>query len=154
MLAQSASGETRCFKNSNVARRQVVEYQNLSVEELKAQLEKAEQTRVDLEKALSHRWHAAKSDLAQQIRDMIEQKGYDVEEIVGLVQPRRRRATAAKKGNRSYTRYVDPENPNNVYIRGVLPGWMKEKMTAQGYDPTVKEDREAFKNNYLKPVQE
>jgi DNA-binding protein H-NS len=133
-----------------------VEYQNLSVEELQSQLHQIEQSRVDLEKALYQRWHEAKSELAQEIREMIEQRGYDVDEIAALIVPRRRRAVAAKKsgGNRSYTRYVDPENPNNVYIRGVLPRWMKEKMAAQGYDPSAKPDREAFKSNYLQAVQD
>lgn len=133
-----------------------MEYQNLSVEELQSQLHKVEQSRVDLEKALYQRWHEAKAELAQEIREMIENRGYDVDEIAALIVPRRRRAAAAKKAgtNRSYTRYVDPENPNNVYIRGVLPRWMKDKMTAQGYDPSVKADREAFKTNYLQAVQD
>ena len=133
-----------------------MEYQNLSVEELQSQLHQVEQSKVDLEKALYQRWHEAKAELAQEIREMIEQRGYDVDEIAALIVPRRRRAGAAKKSgsNRSYTRYVDPENPNNVYIRGVLPRWMKEKMAAQGYDPSAKPDREAFKSNYLQAVQD
>lgn len=133
-----------------------MEYQNLSVEELQNQLHQVERSKVDLEKALSRRWHEAKSELAQEIRDMIEQRGYDVDEIVALIVPRRRRTATAKKAgaNRSYTRYVDPENPNNVYIRGVLPRWMKEKMATQGYDSASKADREAFKSNYLQIVQD
>jgi DNA-binding protein H-NS len=133
-----------------------VEYQNLSVEELQSQLHQVEQSRADLEKALYQRWHEAKSELAQEIREMIEQRGYDLDEIIALVGPRRRRAAGTKKSgsNRSYTRYVDPENPSNVYIRGVLPRWMKEKMAAQGYDPSSKPDREAFKSSYLQAVQD
>lgn len=131
-----------------------MEFKNLSVEELQSQLQQVEQNRADLEKALSQRWHEAKAELAQQIREMIEDRGYDVEDITAMVVPRRRRGAASKKGNRSYTRYVDPENPGNVYIRGVLPGWMKEKMVSQGYDPSVKEDREAFKANYLQAIQD
>jgi DNA-binding protein H-NS len=133
-----------------------VEYQNLSVEELQSQLHQVEQSKIDLEKALYQRWHEAKAELAQEIREMIEQRGYDLEEIMSLVAPRRRRAAGAKKSgsNRSYTRYVDPENPSNVYIRGVLPRWMKEKMAAQGYDPSSKPDREAFKSSYLQAVED
>jgi DNA-binding protein H-NS len=129
-----------------------VDFHNLSVEELQKQLHEVEQSKADLEKALYQRWHEQKAELAQQIREMIEQHGYDMDEILGLVTPRRRRGTAAKKGGRSYTKYVDPENPENVYVRGVLPGWMKEKMTSQGYDPSLKDDREAFKANYLQAV--
>jgi DNA-binding protein H-NS len=128
---------------------------NLSVEDLKQQLQQIEQRKVDLEKALTQRWHEAKSELAQEIRELIDARGYDAEEILSLIMPRRRRGGGgAKKGNRSYTRYVDPQNPSHVYTRGVLPGWMKEKMTEQGYDPSVKEDREAFKANYLQAMQD
>ncbi len=74
-----------------------MEYQNLSVEELQSQLHQVEQSRVDLEKALYQRWHEAKSELAQEIREMIEQRGYDVDEIMALVVPRRRRAAACQK---------------------------------------------------------
>jgi DNA-binding protein H-NS len=132
----------------------MLEYKNLSVEELQAQLQQVEQSRVDLEKALYERWHEAKAELAQEIRQMIESRGYEVDDILDLVAPKRRRASAAKKGNRNYVRYVDPENPENVYLRGVLPKWMKEKMSAQGYDPSVREDREAFKANYLQALKD
>jgi len=133
-----------------------LDFKNLSVDELQEQLQQIEQSKVDLEKALYQRWNEAKTELAQEIREMIESRGYELDEILDLVGPKRRRgaATTAKKGNRSYTRYVDPENPANVYIRGVLPKWMKEKMTAQGYDPSVKDDREAFKANYLQAVKD
>jgi DNA-binding protein H-NS len=132
-----------------------LEYKNLSVDELQAQLQQVEQNKVDLEKALYQRWHEAKTEMAHEIREMIDSRGYDADEILELVAPKRKRAGAStKKGNRSYTRYVDPENPNNVYVRGVLPKWMKEKMTAQGYDPSAKDDREAFKANYLQAMKE
>ncbi|WP_295441575.1 hypothetical protein [uncultured Thiodictyon sp.] len=52
-------------------------------------------------------------------------------------------------GVRPAVAYVDPENAQNVYIRGVLPEWMKQKMQEQGYDSAKKDDREAFKANYL-----
>lgn len=130
-----------------------MEINNLSVEQLQEQLSKIEQSKTDLEKALSQRWDEAKSELAQEIRDMVESRGYDIEEIAGLIPPRRRRG-AGKKGNRSYVKYVDPEDESNVYSRGVLPRWMKEKMAAQGYDSSRKKDRESFKANYLRAVQD
>lgn len=130
-----------------------MEIQQLSVEELREKLQEVEQSRAHLEQALKQRWQSAKSELAQQIRDMIEGHGYDIPEIMAMVTPRRRRgAGTAKKAERAYPRYVDPQNPENIYVRGVLPGWMKQKMAEQGYDPSVKQDREAFKGNYLKMV--
>jgi len=131
-----------------------VELNQLSLDQIREKLQEVEQSRADLEKALNQRWQEQKSDLAQQIRDMIEAQGYDYEEIMGMVVPRGRRGATGKKGGRSYVRYVDPQNPENVYVRGVLPGWMKQKMIEQGYDPSVKDDREAFKTNYLQAVQE
>ncbi len=129
-----------------------MDYKSLSVDELQAQLQQIEQSKADLQKALSQRWHEAKAELAQEIRELITTRGYDLDDILDLVTPKRRRGAGMKKGNRSYTRYVDPENSDNVYVRGVLPKWMKEKMAAQGYDPSVRDDREAFKANYLQAV--
>ena len=132
-----------------------MEYQNLSAEELKNQIEQTKQREAELQRALDHRWQAEKTELAQEIRGMIEDRGYDVEEIMNHVLPRRRRGPGAKKGSSgNYTRYVDPENPDHVYTRGVLPRWMKEKMAAVGLDPSSKEDRETFKANHLQAVQD
>lgn len=132
-----------------------MEYQNLSAEELKNQIEQTKQREAELQRALNQRWQAEKTELAQKIRGMIEDRGYDVDEIIDHVLPKRRRGGGAKKGGSgSYTRYVDPENPENVYTRGVLPGWMKQKMAALGLDPSSKDDREAFKANHLQRQQD
>lgn len=130
-----------------------MEYSDLSVEEIQRQLEAIEQSRSELERALAVRRQEGKQEVVQQVRDLILGNGYDLDEIIPLVLVRRRRASPAIKvpisGGREYPRYVDPENPENVYVRGVLPGWMKKKMQEQGYNPAVKSDREAFKANYL-----
>jgi DNA-binding protein H-NS len=133
-----------------------VEYANLSVDEIQQQLENIEMSKAELRRALEQRRQEAKQEIAEQIREMIVQQGYELEEIVPLIVQRRRRAAAAARkggGNRQYTRFVDPQNPENVYVRGVLPGWMKQKMQEQGYDPSSKSDREAFKANYLQAVE-
>ncbi|MGE5152443.1 MAG: H-NS histone family protein [Bdellovibrio bacteriovorus] len=134
-----------------------MEFANLSVEEIQQQLDEIEHSKAELQRALAVRRQEAKHEVAQQVRDLILNNGYELEEIVPLIQGRRRRAAVAAKpvsgGGRDYTRYVDPENPSNVYVRGVLPGWMKQKMQEQGYDPSVKADREAFKANYLQAVE-
>ena len=134
-----------------------MEYATLSVDQIQQQLEEIEQSKAELERALVTRRQEAKHGVAQQVRDLITQSGYDLDEIVPLLAPRRRRGAAATARpaatGREYTRYVDPENPENVYVRGVLPGWMKQKMQEQGYDASVKADREAFKANYLKVIE-
>lgn len=136
-----------------------MEYANLSVDEIQEQLDQIDQNRSDLEKALEDRRQQAKFDLARHIKETILDHGYDVAEIAPLLTARRRRSaggakSAAKRGGRQYTKYVDPQNPDNVYVRGVIPSWMKERMQEQGYDPSSKPDREAFKANYLHVVEE
>ena len=132
-----------------------MEFENLSVEEIQQQLEKLHRNRSDLEKALEQRQQQAKYDLAQQIKDMIAEQGYDLTEMVRLISGRKRRGAAPSRRTtgRQYTKYMDPDNPANVYVRGVIPGWMKQKMQEQGYDPGSKQDREAFKANSLQVVE-
>jgi DNA-binding protein H-NS len=137
-----------------------VEYANLSVEEIQQQIDDLEQNKADLQRALVARRQEARHGVAQQVKDLIAENGYDLDEILPLIVARRRRgaggraaAARSSQSGREYTRYVDPENPNNVYVRGVLPGWMKQKMQEQGYDPSAKSDREAFKANYLKVLE-
>ena len=125
-----------------------MEFENLSLDEIQEQLDQIDQNRADLEKALEERRQQAKYEFAQHIKDLITENGYELAEIVSLLGSRKRRATTKSSG-RQYTRYVDPENTENVYVRGVIPGWMKQKMQEQGYDPSARTDREAFKANYL-----
>ena len=136
-----------------------MEYENLSVDEIQQQLDQIEQNRADLEKALEDRRQQAKYDLARHIKETILEHGYDVAEIAPLLTARRRRSAgvakgATRRGTRQYTKYVDPQNPDNVYVRGVIPSWMKERMQEQGYDASSKPDREAFKANYLHVLDE
>ena len=136
-----------------------MEYENLSVEQIRDQLQQIEQNRANLEKALEGRRQQAKHDLARQLKDTIIEHGYDVSEIASLLISRRRRGaagakTAAKQGGRQYTTYVDPQNRNNMYKRGVIPSWMKERMQEQGYDASSKSDREAFKASYLQVLED
>jgi DNA-binding protein H-NS len=134
-----------------------VEYANLSVDEIQQQLADIESSKAELRRALEIRRQEAKVEVAQQIKDLISRYGYELDEILPLVETRRRRGAGqvrrAAAGARQYTRYVDPANTDNVYVRGVLPGWMKQKMQEQGYDPSLKADREAFKANYLQAVE-
>lgn len=133
-----------------------MEYQHLSAEELQSQIQQTRQKEAQLKQALSERWEAEKLELAQEILAMIKERGHEIDDILDQLTPRRRRGAAAKKTGKSgsgrYTSYVDPDNPNNVYSRGVLPGWMKEKMAALGLDPSDKDDRYSFKTNHLRPI--
>lgn len=130
-----------------------MDYEDLSVDELQKQIDEIDQSRADLEQALEHRQQQAMYDLAQQIKDLISEHGFDQSEIIDLLGTRKRRVST-KKSNRQYARYADPDNENNVYVRGVIPGWMKQKMLDQGYDSSSKADREAFKANCLTTLED
>lgn len=86
-------------------------------------------------------------------RALISERGYDLEAInenvLGLRKGNRKRAAAANDSNANYVRYADPDNPNNVYVRGRMPNWLIEKMSANGDDPTSPEHRAEFKDAHL-----
>lgn len=125
----------------------------MTLDEIEQQLQQIELNKRSLQKALEQKKMRRKSDLAAKVRDMITAEGFDVAEIVGLVEKKKRGgAGAAKEASGSYTTYVDPDNPKNVYVRGVLPRWMKEKMQALRLDPGSKGDRDKFKAKHLKAV--
>lgn len=129
-----------------------MEYANLSVEEIRRQLEEAESRKAELNRMLETRREQGKEEVIEQIRTLIESHGYDYDEILPLVRSKKKRGKKSVS-SREYTRYVDPENDSHVYVRGVLPGWMKDKMRAQGFDPSSKKDREAFKANSLRVLE-
>ena len=135
-------------------------FEDLSAEQLRDKLAETENELAAIARALEERHEAQKGEVVQQVRTLILDAGYDLEEILPLVaqkkarRPRRSAATAAVEtapaaAAPSFPTYVDPENPANAYVRGVLPGWMKALMTEKGYDPKNKASREAFKANVL-----
>ena len=127
-------------------------FEDLSAEELQAQLAQMEHERALLEGALEQQHQARKGDLVVEVRNLIFGAGYAIEEILPLVAPKargRRRASSPAGGERSYPVYTDPQDPASTYVRGPVPGWMKTRMVEQGYDPSEKASREAFKAQYL-----
>jgi DNA-binding protein H-NS len=128
-----------------------VEYENLSLEELRAKLQETAEAQAAIAKLVAQRKEQAKGELAQEIHDLIIEGGYAVEDIAELLQKGRRRKKAGVQGKGAgrYACYVDPENPENIYTRGPLPKWFRAKMEEKGLDPNSTEDRAAFKQNHL-----
>ncbi len=138
-----------------------MDFDDLSAEQLRDKLAQTENELAAIARALEERHEAQKGEIALQVRTLITDAGYDLDEILPLVpqkkarRPRRGAATAPAAPaaptapDPSFPGYVDPENPEHVYVRGVLPGWMKALMTEKGYDPKDKASREAFKANVL-----
>ncbi len=130
-----------------------MEYANLSVDEIQKKLDQLQQNQADLERALETRRQELKHEVVQEVKDLILGRGYELNEILPLLTARRRRGAVSRVSARPYTQYVDPDDPKNVYVRGVIPRWMKQKMQDKGYDPSLKEHRDAFKAEYLTAVE-
>ena len=90
-------------------------FSQLSEEEIQQRLSSIESDRHALEKALERKRQDSKKQLADEIREMILGRGYELSEILQHLTPKKR-GTRKSKSSRSYTRYVDPADPNNVYI--------------------------------------
>jgi DNA-binding protein H-NS len=120
-----------------------------TLEQLQQRLADLETEWNEVEAAIAEKLEEDKKQLAEEITQKIKDAGHELGEMIGLISPRRRRGSTAIN---SYTTYVDPDNPNNTYVRGVLPGWLKNKMRVTGFDPSKKEDRETFKAKHLKTV--
>jgi len=119
--------------------------EKLSLEEIQARLRHVDSDRAALQKALKQRRQQTRKHVVQEVKKLIQSMGHDVEDILTIVNNKKRTA----KPDRAYTHYIDPENPENEYVRGVVPGWMKEQMKKQGLDPKDREHRRLFKDQRL-----
>jgi len=128
-----------------------MDHHQLSADELKAQLEQLAEEKQMLHRALQDRRKAEKKDLAAELKQLITDRGHDVAEIADLIGggQKKRRRSGGLSGNGSYTRYADPDNPDRIYVRGRLPSWLSQKMSANGFDPSSAEDRQQFKERHL-----
>ena len=124
---------------------------DLTLEQLQQRLAELETEWNEIETAIAAKLEEDKKQLAEEIAQRIKDAGHEFAEIISLINPRKRRGNKAAI-TPSYTTYVDPDNPDNTYVRGVLPGWLKDKMRAAGFDPGDKEDRETYKAQHLKAV--
>jgi DNA-binding protein H-NS len=131
-----------------------------SAEEIQAHLEKLRQDQTALEQALKDRRKEEQKALAAEIKALIDERGHDLLEVTDLLlggqkrsgsQKKRRRA-AANRDSGNYVRYVDPDNPENIYTRGRMPKWLTEKMAVNGFDPKNAEHRQQFKEQHLTPL--
>jgi len=141
------------------------EYENVSLADLQAQFEEHQRRQELLLEAMREKQEEAKYEIASQIKELVHQQGMDMEVILPLLGCKQgdsrntRSGRASKSGNggtkRSQTYYyVDPDDSRNTYQRGMIPGWMRDKMNAAGFDHTSKEDRERFKAEHLRLVRQ
>ena len=119
------------------------ESEELTSEQIKSQLEQIEADRKKLETALKQRRTLELSDFAKEIGERITERGFHVDEVVSLL-AKRKKTVSKRTRSAEYVRYS--------YSRGPLPGWLREKMEAAGYDPADKAQREEFKSSHLQRV--
>lgn len=125
-----------------------------STEEIQTQLDQIKQEQNALERALEARLKDEKNAFVEELKQLIAERGYqqdDIAEQLGARQ-RKQRIKRSGAGSGNYTQYVDPDNPENVYIRGRMPYWLIEKMAANGYDPENAEQRQQFKEQHLQKI--
>ena len=131
-----------------------MEEEHQSAEALQAQLQRLKKEQATLERTLHEQRKEEETALASEIIALITERGHNVSHIVDLISSslKKGRRKSRNQRNSNYVQYVDPDNPNNVYNRGRMPGWMTEKMRANGYDPDDKEQRQQFKDACLTRV--
>jgi DNA-binding protein H-NS len=127
-------------------------FEEMSSDALRSHLEKIDAEKAALLQALDARKEEEMKSLAAEIKALIIERGFDVEEIADRVLSRKRKASTSGKSSAGYERYADPDNPHQTYLRGRLPNWLSEKMVANGYDPTSPEHRTEFKEKHLVKV--
>ncbi|KAA6183049.1 H-NS histone family protein [Thiohalocapsa marina] len=127
-----------------------MELEHLSVDELRQRKLEMEQQQAEMDRLLAQKLRETRRDFVRELRDLIEARGYSVEEIGEQLAGRRRGGGGAQPSGKYY---VDPQDPDNVYKRGPLPGWLKDKMRADGYDPDNKAQRDDYKASHLTLVE-
>ena len=128
-----------------------MDYSTVATDELKAQLQRIEEHRAELEAAIKQKKAAGLSDAAQQVAMQVQESGYTLDEIMselGYTKPSAKAKRTRKPAE--YTQLFNPENETQVYTRGPFPGWLKAKMVENGLDPKNKEHRQSFKSDFLK----
>lgn len=105
---------------------------------------------------------AAKSEGITQMRDdieaMIGENGYTLEEIFPeLADPFQAPAGKSKRVKKKQDGAKYPAmclklDETKVYTRGPQPTWLKEAIIAEGMDPSIKADRDAFREKFMRLV--
>ncbi|NCA70494.1 MAG: hypothetical protein EOM91_10350 [Sphingobacteriia bacterium] len=89
-----------------------------------------------------------------ELRELVKDRGHDLTEVVDELTRRRSggsRRSAGASGERSAVALN--EDPSLIYIRGVMPDWMKQKMLDAGMDPKSRTDRARFRSEHMHPVE-
>lgn len=125
----------------------------MSIIDLKAQLEEIEARKAALHAAIEQHKAEAKTGLIASIKDHIHQHGYTLEEIVSELSPapakRAPRVAPGRSEKPAYPTYRLKSDARRTYVRGRIPDWLRDAISAAGMDPAKPDDRERFKVEYM-----
>lgn len=113
---------------------------------LQQQLKDIEARKAEIERVLQSKRTERKKELIAEFKTRLREEGFEYADICGHEDGRR---TRRQGGVTRYPLFAVKSDPNLTYIRGPVPGWMKEKMAAIGLDPADKGDRERYKSEYM-----
>ena len=108
------------------------------MQELKDQLAALDAQRLALESALVAAEQEHKIALVDTIRDMIQDDGFGLDEIAGMI-PLKAAKTSTSKVNGAArkaadTRWALKDDPTCTYTRGPTPRWMRQAIESSGMD--------------------
>jgi len=85
------------------------------------------------------------------IKSYITGNGFTLDEILPLLMPKGKKASKPRAPRKEAPRasYTSKKDPSLVYSRGVLPQWLKDEMTAAGFNPDDKESRDKYKAEHM-----
>lgn len=124
-----------------------------TTEQIAEQIAETHQRLAELQAVMAERRDTVTADVLADVRAKIEMYGLDAAQIAAALAP----VVVAEKAKRtrkpvepgSAKIYVLRGDESKTYSRGKMPTWMHQAMSAGGYDPAVKEDRERFKAEHM-----
>jgi len=125
-------------------------YEDMNLVELQKMRADLDQKQTELDRLIRLKHKEVRQEFLRELRDLIHNRGYMVEEIADQLVGRRRRSEGSPEGRR----YIDPDNEENFYKRGPMPPWLRDKMVNMGFNPESRSQRENFKKKHLKLIEE
>jgi DNA-binding protein H-NS len=127
-----------------------------SLSDAVAELRTIDERRRELEGAISQRKKDFLMEVVSVVKKYITDNGYEVAEIVKHLTPVQRAKSGKRKQTANAPRrvYALNSDPSLTYTKGVMPGWMKDSMTANGYDAADATARNEFRSKYMSVVGE
>ena len=123
-----------------------------AVQSITANLNDLKQSEAALRAQLAELQAQAVAGAVEQTLALIASVGCTTEKFVALLMPAKKGRKSKGTGERRSAPVVTlvmKDNPELRYVRGVMPGWMKDKIVAAGGDPANKKDRDSFKEQYM-----